>query len=130
MTDDAFWRAISRLDWRHEGDDLLVIEPVIRSLAFPEEAVAFERRLAEKLDAINGPAWAEASGAMIGEHVSADDFLDARCAVVANGREFYEAVVRQPQLMPSDAEFEALLWIAPMAYRRLTGMDLEAAGDV
>ena len=58
--------------------------------------------------------------------LSEDGFLYSRCAVVANGRGLYEAVLADPTRMPKDIEFEALLSVAQDAYRRATGGD----GDI
>jgi hypothetical protein len=51
-----------------------------------------------------------------------DGFLYARCLVVANGREFYDAVHSDPTTMPKDADFEAILMLAADAYDRKTGL--------
>jgi hypothetical protein len=100
MDEHEFWSLIARLDWGHEGDDDRVAEPVINSLAaMPREKIAgFQDLLAHKLHALDGRAWAKESGGRIwwGEpaSLSADGFLYARCAIVANGRAFYETMTR------------------------------------
>lgn len=33
MTEAEFWRLIDRLDWTHQGDDDLVVAPVVKALA-------------------------------------------------------------------------------------------------
>jgi len=48
-------------------------------------------------------------------------FLQARCCVIANGRDFFEEVLADPAIMPKDMEFEALLKIPSRAYERKTG---------
>jgi hypothetical protein len=48
------------------------------------------------------------------------DGLYARCVVVANGRELYEAVLKEPREMPQDMEFEYLLSVAESAFERKT----------
>ena len=129
MNDPAFWSLIAKLDWAHEGDDESVVEPVVGALAeMPvEEIAAFQNNLAAKLHAIDGRDWARESGALIwwGEpnRLSVDGFLYSRCAVVANGRDFYEAVLRDPKRTPKDIEFESLLLIAQWAYERKTGKE-------
>jgi uncharacterized protein DUF4240 len=126
VDDNQFWSLIAMLDWGNSGDDDLVIAPVVRALAqLPSDEVqSFQQRLAEKLFALDGRAWARESGSGVwwGEpdSVSADGFLYARCVVVANGRRFYEAVLANPAAMPKDMEFEALLHIAAKA-RALQG---------
>ncbi|MEV7816580.1 DUF4240 domain-containing protein [Streptomyces flaveolus] len=60
-----------------------------------------------------------------GHDLSSDSFLYARAAVVAAGRETYEAVLRDPQLfVPYAADLtwaENLLYVPDEAYRRITG---------
>jgi hypothetical protein len=59
------------------------------------------------------------------DYVSADGFLYARCVVVANGRQFYEAVLKDPTKMPKDSEFESLLGLASGAYESKTGEEFD-----
>lgn len=61
------------------------------------------------------------------QYASADDFLYSRCVVVANGKEFYESVVRDPQKAPQGLEFEALLYLARAAYEEKTGEEYDHA---
>jgi hypothetical protein len=96
----------------------------VRALAKKSEPVhrCFANRLAEKLYALDGERFALAgrSGPWDG---SPDEFLYARCAVVARGCAFYESVLADPARMPIDDEFgcEALLFVADQAYERKTG---------
>ncbi len=134
MNEGAFWGLIARLDWKQTGNDDHVVEPVVKALsAMPEtEIAAFHKLLTRKLHALDGRAWARESGSHVwwGEpdKLSVDGFLYARCVVVANGREFFETVRRDPKQMPKDMEFEALISIAPKAYERKTGR--EGAGEL
>src|SRR5690242_4753322 len=117
MNEDAFWSLIAQLDWDEAGDDDAVLEPAVEALAAMEEKdiFKFEDMLAEKLHALDTREHCRACYA--GEldpdngddYISADDFLYARCVVVANGREFFEAVRADPTQMPQEMEFEALL---------------------
>lgn len=50
-----------------------------------------------------------------------DDFLYARCGVVAKGQIFYKEVLQNPETMPNDHTFSPLLRIAHKAYERKTG---------
>jgi hypothetical protein len=49
----------------------------------------------------------------------------ARCVVVANGSDFYEAVFGDLTKMPKDMEFESLLGLASSAYELKTGEQFE-----
>ena len=129
MDDESFWRMIGRLDWRFEGDDERVAEPAVDFLA--RESIqtiqGFLDTLAAKLFALDGRSWAKQSCAWWcdPDKLSADEFLYERCVVVANGREYYEAVLADPAKMPKDLEFEELLHIADAAYERAVGAPSE-----
>ena len=128
MTDEQFWAIIARLDWSKAGDDDAVIQPAVRSLgALGGAAVCeFQDVLAAKLYQLDTAHHAAEIGnwAYRGpddDAFSADNFLYARCVVVANGVALFEHVLRHPTAFPKDLEFEALLGIAPLAYKRATG---------
>ncbi|MEL7120116.1 MAG: DUF4240 domain-containing protein, partial [Bacteroidota bacterium] len=53
-----------------------------------------------------------------------DLFLYDRCCGVANGKAFYEAVLKDPAKMPKDVSFEALLYVTHEAYQRKTSKSL------
>lgn len=133
MNEDTFWDIIARFDWEQTGDDDAVLEPAVRALASLEaEAIlAFDDILSAKLHALDTREHARACYA--GEldpddgddYISADDFLYARCVVVANGRDVYASVLADPSQMPQEMEFESLLSLPSTAYERKTGNDYE-----
>jgi Protein of unknown function (DUF4240) len=135
VDDETFWDLIAQLDWRHDGDDERVVKPLVERLAsMPDAEIgSFHETLAQKLYDIDGRAWARESGPDIwsGEpdHLSVDGFLYARSAVVARGREVYEAVRAEPARMPKNAAFEALLYVAANAYERKTGLEFDELDD-
>jgi hypothetical protein len=122
MEEETFWGLIQRLDWARAGDDTAVVEPVVVALtAMPvEEIHAFQEMLARKLYALDGRSWYEQAGPEP-DSLSGDDFLYARCVVVANGRSFYEGVLANPSRMPKEMEFESLLYVARKAEERKVG---------
>ncbi|MDX2133325.1 MAG: DUF4240 domain-containing protein [Saprospiraceae bacterium] len=124
MNEGLFWQFIEKLDWSKEGNDDAVIEPVVRALTEMSESaiLAFYELLSEKLWLLDGRTYAEHS-VPDDEGISSDLFLYARCAVVANGRAFYEEVLQNPAAFPHDLYFEALLNIAERAWFRKTGRD-------
>jgi hypothetical protein len=134
MDEATFWSLIDKFDWSKDDDDA-IIEPAVLALALlPDSQIAeFQEILARKLYALDGRAWARESGEVwFGEpdRLSVDGFLYARCLVVANGREFYEAVLADPTTMPKeDADFEALLSLAADAYDRKTGLVWDELDD-
>ncbi len=125
FTEDDFWNAIALLDWSQEGDDGKVVEPLFNYLVVQpiSHIYRFSDMLAEKLWQLDTRHHAqvflddpESDG-----YLSVDDFLYARCAVVANGKDFYEKTLHNPAQMPIDLTFEPLLYVAPSAYLRQTG---------
>lgn len=126
LSESAFWEIISMLDWSKAGDDEAVVEPAKAMLASGAVRHIFEFAdlLSEKLYALDGLKYA----LQIGEdswypdqYFSVDNFLYARCCVVANGKEAYEEVLNDPAQMPKDLTFEELLYIPSEAYERKTG---------
>ena len=63
-----------------------------------------------------------------GLYFSVDNFLYARCCVVANGKEAYETVLKNPAEMPKDITFEPLLSLASQAYKLKTGKAFDYSG--
>ncbi len=130
LSDAEFWGVIDRLDWSKEGDDDAVIAPAVSALAaLPLRSIyGFADVLARKLYELDTRRHAAETGENAlrepmtdDDHFSADEFLYARCCVVANGKSLFEKVLRDPAEMPKDLEFESLLTIAGKAYRAKTG---------
>ncbi len=125
LSESYFWEIISLLDWTQEGDADAILEAAIAHLAGGPVRHIFEFAdlLSEKLFALDGMAYARAIGDdswSPDSYFSVDNFLYARCCVVANGQEKYEKVLNNPQLMPKDITFEALLYLPSEAYERRT----------
>ena len=135
MDDGTFWDMIAMLDWRDEDDDDAIVEPLVRALALLPDAEigSFQEILAQKLYDLDGRTWARESGDEVWfgdpDRLSVDGFLYARSAVVARGRETYEAVRADATQMPKSAAFEALLYVAATAYERKTGLEWEDLDD-
>jgi hypothetical protein len=127
MTEDRFWELLGLLNWKKLGDDDAVVRPLVKALAkLPvEDIFAFNNHLAAKLHALDTEAHARHMGEYSykgpDEHFSVDEFLYTRCAVVANGKDTFEEVLRDPNEFPEDAEFEAILAVAQTAYEQKTG---------
>lgn len=126
MTRDEFWHHIESIDKEAllVGDEDTAIAPLEEQLSsLPiTELEAFEEHLSQCLYALDGEVFANECG----ESGDSDDaFLYARCFVVAQGKEHYEATQANPQLMPKtlDGWCEALLYPQRNAWARLTGKD-------
>lgn len=120
LSDKHFWKIIDLLDWTQSDDDL-IIEPCIAYLASCSirSVLEFADLLSEKLYILDGKVFAQNIGTTSWQpnaFFSVDNFLYARCCVIANGQEFYDNVLQNPTLMPKDVTFESLLYIASMAY--------------
>ncbi|MEZ6196928.1 MAG: DUF4240 domain-containing protein [Planctomycetota bacterium] len=124
MNDEQFWALIGMLAGPHDTEDEdEIVDPLVGMLRQleREQITAFDDLLAEKLHALDGRAFADAAG-IAGNYE--DLFLDARLCVVANGREFYEAVLADPSEMPA-MRFGALLFCAERAWEAKTGEEYE-----
>ena len=127
LTLKDFWHIISLLDWSKEGNDSLVVEPVIAALQRQSLAYIyrFSDLLSEQLWHLDTKNHAQVflDAADEDDYLSVDDFLYARCAVVANGEKYYEKVLKKPNEMPTELTFEPLLYVAAEAYSRKTGKE-------
>lgn len=128
--EDWFWSIIQLLDWDKEADDAAVLAPAISQLAaLPVRSILlFADMLSEKLYRLDAQVFAENMGAYSfreGAYFSVDDFLYARCCVVANGREAYKNVLKDPTQMPKEETFEPLLRLGVQAYLLKTGQRME-----
>jgi len=117
MDNEIFWDIIASFNWRKEGDDEAVLKPAKKRLvALPVEDIQeFAEILAKKLAALDGKAYYDSN-------YGADYFLYVRACVVANGKAFYEDILKHPKKMPKDIDFEALLYLADEAYCEKLGL--------
>lgn len=124
FSEDDFWRVIDKIDWSKK-DSENKIKPAVKMLAkLPLACIyLFADKLSAKLYHLDTRTHATAYAANEPEHfVSADDFLYARCAVVAEGKEYYEKVLSDPSQMPDDIVFEPLLYLADDAFEIKMGI--------
>lgn len=126
MDEAKFWETMGLLDWEKEGDDEDVLLPVIEYLAAQknEDIFDFDDIMAKLLYDIDGRAWAEDIYGSLDE-VSSDDFLYARCVALVNGKDYYEAVKNRTETLDSDLEFEAILYVPPIAWAVKNDADVE-----
>lgn len=127
IDEDEFWSIIELLDWQHEGDDERVLMPAVNALAKKSKLkiCRFEERLAWLLYQLDTKDHASNIGEFSydkeTDYISADGFLYARCAVIANGKAVYDAALKSPKKMLQDLEFESLLSLPRDAYEMRTG---------
>ena len=124
MGEDEFWALIAMLDWSKPDDNSRIIEPVVAALSQMPVAKIYQFYdiLSEKLWQLDTSAHADAMMRNDPEdYFSDDEFLYARCCVVANGKEAYQNVLSDPSNFPDDLTFEDLLYVAANAYERKAG---------
>jgi hypothetical protein len=127
LTVSDFWNIIAHFDWTDSENDAQIVQKAVQILA--EKSVRqiyeFQDILSEKLYALDTRTHAAETGENAWQDensdFSADEFLYARCCVVANGRDFYEKTLKKPDFMPKDLSFESILTIAHQAYQHKTG---------
>lgn len=118
FSEDDFWRIVDKIDWSKKGGENK-IAPAVKALAkMPVAGIClFADKLSEKLFQLDTRAHANTYAANEPNNfVSADDFLYARCAVIAEGKDYYEKVLNDPTQMPEDIVFEPLLYLADDAF--------------
>jgi hypothetical protein len=126
LDEASFWNIISLFDWSNpENDDVVISKAIVVLAEKPLRHIyEFQDLLAQKLFALDTMAHAKNTGdnAWISKNddFSADEFLYARCCVLANGHDFYNKVLKNPELMPQDLAFEGLLTLAHRAYQLKT----------
>jgi hypothetical protein len=125
MNEDRFWQLIDMIERAQIGearDDEAALRPLLEALSneTEDDIRAFEDQLARALYRLDGKKLANEAGESGG---SDDGFLYARCWVVAQGRERYQAVIADPSRMPKtvDEWFEPLLYVAAEAWQEKTG---------
>lgn len=127
MTEAEFWELIGKVDRRllEELDEDGALRPLYETLRGQPEArlAGFGEWLARVLHAIDGKVWAENAGI---SGTSDDGFLYARCYVVAQGRDFYEAIRSDPRRFPKSVDFwcEGLLYQHRHAWAAGTGREV------
>jgi len=127
LSEETFWQIIDKIDWSKtttEGK----LESAVKLLSeMPVSHIySFADRLSEKLFLLDTKWHAQAFSARDPEaFLSVDDFLYARCGVVAEGREFFEKVLKTPSRMPDSMVFEPVLNLADLAFKLKTGLDFD-----
>ncbi|MBK6622164.1 MAG: DUF4240 domain-containing protein [Saprospirales bacterium] len=125
FSEDDFWKVIDLIDWTKKTSKEQ-LQPAVKYLS--ERPVSnifiFADKLSEKLYRLDTRQHAYAYAANEPDQfISVDDFLYVRCAVIAEGREYYEKVLNDPAQMPNEIVFEPLLSLADRAYELQVGSE-------
>ena len=120
FNETVFWEIIDQLDLDANAYEA-TLTPAIQALAQRpvSDIYLFEDMLSEKLHQLDTKLHAQA--AYPNGRVSVDGFLYVRAAVVAGGKTRFQAVIANPELMPQEESFEALLSLAARAFEQKTG---------
>jgi Protein of unknown function (DUF4240) len=127
FSENDFWAIIEKLDWSKKNRDE-ILQPASLALSkMPMSSLyLFKDLMSEKLFQLDTRAHATAYKAKLNlDYLSNDDFLYARCAVIAEGKTYFESVLQNPFLMPSELDFEHLLTLADYAYLLKTGKQMD-----
>ncbi len=127
FSDEQFWQIIDAFDWTKRDADEIMAPAVAQLADLPVVNVyLFADKLSEKLFQLDTRAHGDAYLANEGDdYLSVDDFLYIRCAVVAEGKSYYEQVLANPTEFPDEISFEPLLSLAKKAYEKKTGRKFE-----
>ncbi len=114
---DFFWHTMELCDWDHEGNDDLVLFPVIKYLSSKDdsEIFEFENQMSELLFALDSKKLARKCEKVCG-YCQDDDFLYSRCVALINGEDFYKEVLSGKQESIWNMEFESLLYVSAKAW--------------
>ena len=123
---DYFWKTMELCDWSREGDDMLVLEPVIEYLSrqSDEKIYGFHDQMNELLDALDTRMLAEQCRQAY-EQANEETFLYSRCVALINGPEYYEKTSLGQNSDIWTKEFEAVLYVPCKAWARKHGQDAE-----
>lgn len=112
-----FWTTMERCDWEEEGDDDLVLKPVIKYLSQQEDNVIFQfdDLMSELLYALDDQNLADKCQDR-DPRMCDDSFLYCRCVALINGPDYYEAVKEGRENSLWDLEFESLIYVPQKAW--------------
>ncbi len=127
FSEAQFWDVIDALDWSQETSAAILAPAAQKLSAMPLASIyLFADQLSERLFQLDTRPHGDAYLAHEGDgYLSVDDFLYARCAVVAEGKAFFEKVLAMPAAFPADIRFEALLHLPDDAYQLKTGREFD-----
>lgn len=123
FSDTDFWQIIGLFDWSKEEPDEIMASAIKKLAGMPVVNIyLFADKLSEKLHQLDtrlhGEAYLKNEN---DDYLSVDDFLYIRCAVVAEGKAYFDKVLENPSEFPADLSFEPILNLPDQAYELKTG---------
>lgn len=121
---DYFWKTMELCDWNKEGNDRLVLMPIIDFLSSQEDKKIFEfdDLMTELLYALDTKKLAKQCQKIDG-CMSDDSFLYSRCVALINGADYYERVKAGKCKEIWKMEFESLLYVPSSAWAKKHNKD-------
>lgn len=106
-------------DWSFGGDDDKVLAPVIEFLLTKDDdfIFCFDDELYSLLHELDTEKIIE-QYTKNSDYVGDDEFLYARCAVLAKGKKYFDDIKNGATDFPADLEFESLLYVAKDAWAK------------
>lgn len=119
-----FWDTMELCDWDKEGDDELVLKPVIQYLSAQDDETIFrfDDLMSELLYRLDNRTLAEQCRQQSG-FLSDDGFLYSRCVALINGADYYEKAINAECPDMWEMEFESLLYVPQTAWEKKHGKD-------
>ncbi|MEL7220811.1 MAG: DUF4240 domain-containing protein [Bacteroidota bacterium] len=121
LSEAVFWEIIAKIQLNEESRkgqlDAAIKELVQHPLSYIYQ---FEDKLSEKLHQLDTPAHANAVYVNT-QRVSADGFLYVRAGILAKGENYYKEALLKPQIITDEFDYEPILSLAALAYKRKTG---------
>lgn len=127
FSETEFWQIISALDWS-KSDSEDIIAPAVKQLAAMPivNIYLFADKLSQKLYQLDTKAHGLAYlNNEADAYLSVDDFLYVRCAVVAEGKDYFEEILKTPSALTDEISFDHLLNLADRAYKLKTGKSFD-----
>ena len=121
-----FWDTMQLCDWRFEGDDHRVLEPVIKFLSqqSDDKIFLFSDQMSELLYGLDTYELAEQCKEVDG-FMSDDSFLYSRCVALINGPEYYMRAKSGKCKDMWNMEFESLIYVASQAWEMKHNTEFE-----
>lgn len=126
MNEAEFWKVLDMLDWDCEGNDDMVLKPLVSYLSKQSDNVIFEFEniMAKLLYDIDSKKIAEEIYGT-SDYFSGDEFLYIRCCAIINGQRYYEDVRSNKRCLSRDLDFEAILYVPSKAWAEKHGKDVD-----
>ncbi|MFN7120343.1 MAG: DUF4240 domain-containing protein [Saprospiraceae bacterium] len=126
LSEADFWQIINKIDWSQKTTETQLQSAVQALAQMPVTSIyLFADKLSEKLYQLDTRAHGDAY--VVNEdddYLSVDDFLYVRCAIVAEGQQYYENILQHPAELNNEISFEPLLHLADDAYKLKTGKEM------